>query len=54
MKTALRTIAAKTIQTSSRSMNNKLIGEDFVPRFILIGLENAILCWNGTGGLDNS
>jgi hypothetical protein len=36
MKTAFRTIAAKTIQTPARSVNNKLIGEDFVARFILI------------------
>jgi hypothetical protein len=35
-------------------MNNKLIGEDFVARFILIGLEDANLCWNGTGGLEIS
>jgi hypothetical protein len=54
MKTAFRTIAAKTIQTSARSVNNKLIGEDFVARFILIGLEDTNLCWNGTGGLDSS
>ncbi len=35
-------------------MNNKLIGEDLVTRFILIELEDAILCGNGTGGLDIS
>ncbi len=35
-------------------MNNELIGEDFVARFILIGLEDANLCWNGMGGLDIS
>ncbi len=49
MKTAFRTIATKTIQTLSKSMNNKLIGEDFVA-----GLENANLCWNGAGGLEIS
>jgi len=54
MKTAFRAIMAKTIQMPSRSMNNKLISEDLVARFVLIELEDAILCWNGTGGLDIS
>ena len=52
MKTAFRAIMAITIQTSSRSMNNKLISEDFVARFVLIELEDAALSWNGTRGLD--
>ena len=54
MKTAFRANIAKTIQMPSRSMNNKLISEDLVTRFVLIELEDAILCWNGTGGLDIS
>ena len=52
IKTAFRAIAAMTIQTSSRSMNNKLISEDFVARFILIELEDAIFCREDTRGLD--
>jgi hypothetical protein len=52
MKTAFRAITAKTIQTLSRSMNNKLIGEDLVTTFILIEPEDTVLCWNGMGGLD--
>jgi hypothetical protein len=54
MKTAFRAIAAITIQASTRSMNNKLIGEDLVTRFVLIELEDAVLCRDGTGGLDIS
>jgi hypothetical protein len=33
-------------------MNNKLISEKFVVRFILIELEDAVLSWNGTSRLD--
>jgi hypothetical protein len=52
MKTAFMAITTITIETSSRSMNNKLISEHLVTRFILIELEDAVLCWNGTGGLE--
>ena len=52
MKTAFRAIVAITIQTSSRSMNYKLISEDFIARFVMIELEDAVLCWNGTRGFD--
>ena len=48
MKTELRAITAITIQVSSRSVNNKLISEDFVARFILIELEDAIFCREDT------
>jgi hypothetical protein len=54
MKTAFRAITTKTIQTLSRSMNNKLIGKDLVTKFVLIELEDAVLCRDGTGGLDIS
>ena len=54
MKTSFRAITTITIQTTSRSMNNKLISEHLVTRFIVIELEDAVLCWNGTGGLDIS
>jgi hypothetical protein len=54
MKTAFRAITAITIQTSSRSMNYKLISEDFIARFLMIEHENAVLCWNGERGFDIS
>jgi hypothetical protein len=52
VKTALRAITVITIQTASRSVNDELICEDLISRFILIELEDAILCRNGTRGLD--
>jgi hypothetical protein len=52
MKTVLRVITVITIKTVSRSVNDKLICEDFISRFILIELEDTILCQNGTRGFD--
>ena len=52
MKTVLRAITTITIETASRSVNNKLICEDLISRFILIELEDTILCRNGTRDLD--
>jgi hypothetical protein len=46
---AFTTIAGKML---FRSMNNELICEGFVPRFILIELENSLLFRDGAGGLD--
>jgi hypothetical protein len=54
MKTKLGAITAITIQTSSRSMNNELISEDFVIRLVLIELEDAVLCREDTRGFDIS
>ena len=44
VKTTIRSFTAISVKTSSRSVNDKLICEDFIPRFILIELENAFLC----------
>jgi hypothetical protein len=44
MKTAFRAIMAITIQMPSRSMNYNLISEDFIASFIMIELEDAVLC----------
>ncbi len=52
MKTVLRAITAITIEMASRSVNDKLICEDLISSFILIELEDTILCRNGTRGLD--
>ncbi len=54
MKTVFMAITAIIIQMLSRSMNYKLISEDFIARFIMIEPEDAILCWNGTRGFDIS
>jgi hypothetical protein len=52
MKAALRTIATISIKAMTGSMNNKLVGEHLINRFVLIELVDAILCCNSTGGLD--
>jgi hypothetical protein len=52
MKTELRAITSITIETVSRSVKDKLICEDLISRFILIELEDTLLCRNGTRGLD--
>ncbi len=54
MKPVFMAITTITIKKWARSMNNKLIREDFVASFVLIELEDAVFSWNGTRGLDIS